>query len=108
MKSYSKQNEEQTWRELSSVALARLVPLATFNYTVTAFSSRLLFSGLQVFTADLAEHPQNGWSLRGRVAALQMQGRTEEALRVEQTELKKAWQYADLELSSSCLKFSSL
>ena len=62
----------------------------------------------QVFDADLAVHPGNGWALRGRVAALKAQGRSEESRRVERTEFKEAWQHADVQLSGSCPQFSSL
>ena len=49
----------------------------------------------RVYRADLAEHPHNGWALRGLVQALRAQHRTGEAAQV-QRELARAWSRADV------------
>jgi tetratricopeptide (TPR) repeat protein len=53
-----------------------------------------------VYRADLAEYPQNGWSLYGLAEALAAQGKAEEAAAVEE-QLAEAWANADVELSAS-------
>lgn len=49
----------------------------------------------EVFRADLARFPANGWSLYGLAESLRRQGRRAEALRV-QTQFRAAWADADL------------
>lgn len=49
----------------------------------------------EVFRADLARFPANGWSLHGLAESLWRQGRRAEALRV-QTQFRAAWADADL------------
>jgi tetratricopeptide (TPR) repeat protein len=49
----------------------------------------------QVYRADLAEHPHNGWALRGLVQALRAQHRARDADQV-QRELDRAWSRADI------------
>jgi tetratricopeptide (TPR) repeat protein len=48
-----------------------------------------------VFRADLAEYPQNGWTLYGLAESLRAQGNAEEAASVAQ-QFEEAWQHADI------------
>jgi hypothetical protein len=54
----------------------------------------------QVYKAELAKHPHNGWSLFGLEKALTAQGKTAEAATVK-TELDTRWVRADAWLPSS-------
>jgi hypothetical protein len=54
-----------------------------------------------VYRADLARHPNNGWSLLGLRNALEAQGRSAEAVEVA-AQLAKAWRRADVQPSTSC------
>lgn len=54
-----------------------------------------------VYRADLKRNPDNGWSLHDLARSLRMQGKTDEARRVE-AEFATAWKDADVTLSSSC------
>lgn len=56
----------------------------------------------KVYREDLRWYPENGWSLRGLSASLRGQKRSEEADAVEER-FRRAWRYADVEISSSCL-----
>ena len=55
-----------------------------------------------VYRDDLKKLPGNGWSLFGLARSLRLQGRATEAAVVE-SEFRKVWVKADLELKSSCL-----
>jgi tetratricopeptide (TPR) repeat protein len=72
-----------------------------------ALGAALLKSGRAVeaeavYRADLAKHPENGWSLFGLARALDRQGKSAEADAV-QARFEAAWADADLRLNSSCL-----
>jgi tetratricopeptide (TPR) repeat protein len=54
------------------------------------------------YRADLARHPENGWSLWGLARALGEQGEGDEAREVEER-FERAWSLAELELATSCL-----
>lgn len=54
-----------------------------------------------VYRADLAMHPDNGWSLHGLAESLHRQGRSPEAVATERA-LAQAWARADVELQGSC------
>lgn len=54
----------------------------------------------RAYRADLAEYPNNGWSLFGLAQALRAQGRDAEAAQIEQ-QLAEAWSAADTRLTSS-------
>jgi tetratricopeptide (TPR) repeat protein len=54
-----------------------------------------------VFREDLARLPENGWSLYGLARSLKMQGKPEDAAAVS-ARFEKAWQRADIKLTSSC------
>ena len=56
----------------------------------------------QVYRADLARLPGNGWSLYGLSRALQAQGKTEEA-NATMTAFRQVWSHADMQINSSCL-----
>ncbi|MEN8790257.1 MAG: tetratricopeptide repeat protein [Flavobacteriaceae bacterium] len=56
----------------------------------------------KVYREDLEFIRQNGWSLMGLYHSLQNQGRTEEAIKVR-AEFDKAWEHADIEISTSVL-----
>ncbi|MEE8468585.1 MAG: tetratricopeptide repeat protein, partial [Planctomycetota bacterium] len=55
----------------------------------------------RVYREDLAEFPDNGWSLYGLSRALHSQGRTAEARQFEQ-EYELAWSKADEPITTSC------
>jgi tetratricopeptide (TPR) repeat protein len=55
----------------------------------------------QVYLADLARHPHNGWSLHGLAESLEAQGKTTEAA-VARDRFNTAWRHADTQLTSSC------
>jgi tetratricopeptide (TPR) repeat protein len=55
----------------------------------------------EVYRADLARHPGNGWSLLGLRNALQAQGEDSEADAVGE-QLAKAWARADVAPTASC------
>lgn len=54
----------------------------------------------QVYRADLASYPDNGWSLYGLARSLRAQRRLREANAVE-TRFRKVWAKADIELTAS-------
>ena len=56
----------------------------------------------QVYRADLAKLPDNGWSLFGLAQALQVQGKTDEAAKY-QAKFEKVWAKSDIKIKSSCL-----
>lgn len=53
-----------------------------------------------VYRKDLEQYRANGWSLFGLTKALEAQGKSDEAAEV-QAQFEEAWQYADVELTSS-------
>jgi tetratricopeptide (TPR) repeat protein len=55
----------------------------------------------EVYRADLAKLPDNGWALYGLAQSLKMQGKLAEAIEVQER-FEKAWADADVEISSSC------
>jgi tetratricopeptide (TPR) repeat protein len=56
----------------------------------------------KVYREDLAQLPENGWSLYGLAESLRQQGKKEEAAPIE-ARFQKIWAKADLPLHSSCL-----
>jgi tetratricopeptide (TPR) repeat protein len=54
----------------------------------------------RAFRADLAQYPDNGWSLYGLAKSLRAQNKLPEAEAVE-AQFKAAWQFADVDLSVS-------
>lgn len=54
-----------------------------------------------VYREDLAQHAKNGWSLHGLAECLRIQGKQEEAERVEAL-FREAWADADTEITASC------
>jgi tetratricopeptide (TPR) repeat protein len=54
-----------------------------------------------IYREDLARYPENGWSLYGLARSLRLQGKSEDASAVS-ARFQKAWQHADVKLSSSC------
>ncbi|RIK69220.1 MAG: hypothetical protein DCC65_00275 [Planctomycetota bacterium] len=56
----------------------------------------------QVYREDLANWPENAWSLFGLAKALRAQGKSAEADQVERR-FKAAWARADVQIGSSCL-----
>lgn len=56
----------------------------------------------QVYRADLARLPGNGWSLFGLMESLEMQQQGTEA-QVVRAQFNKVWTKADVSISSSCL-----
>ena len=55
----------------------------------------------RVYREDLAQYPENGWSLFGLARALRMQKKDAEAAAVE-ARFEKAWAKADVKLSATC------
>ncbi|MES2733247.1 MAG: hypothetical protein V4714_15980 [Bacteroidota bacterium] len=62
--------------------------------------SKLPAEAEAVYLEDLKVHRENGWSLFGLQQSLHMQGKKEEASKVEQR-FKKAWVNADVKLTAS-------
>jgi tetratricopeptide (TPR) repeat protein len=56
----------------------------------------------QVYRADLAKLPDNGWSLFGLSESLRVQGKADEAA-TYQAKFEKVWAKADIKIKSSCL-----
>jgi hypothetical protein len=56
----------------------------------------------QVYRADLAKLPDNGWSLFGLAQALRAQNKTDEAA-TYQAKFEKVWAKADIKIKSSCM-----
>ena len=55
-----------------------------------------------VYREDLRRHPENGWALFGLSQSLRKQKKNAEAELIA-AHFKKAWQYADIKLTTSCL-----
>ncbi|RCS55036.1 MULTISPECIES: tetratricopeptide repeat protein [Pirellulaceae] len=55
-----------------------------------------------VLQSDLRIHPHNGWALYDLARSLQMQGKLDEAAKV-QAEFEVAWKDADVKMSSACM-----
>lgn len=55
----------------------------------------------QVYRADLARWPENGWSLYGLTTCLEKRGAAE--AKATRARFEKAWERADTELGSTCL-----
>jgi tetratricopeptide (TPR) repeat protein len=55
-----------------------------------------------VYREDLRRWPDNGWSLFGLAASLDMQGKKAEAATVR-TKFDETWKHADVKIPSSCL-----
>lgn len=53
-----------------------------------------------VYEKDLQQYPHNGWSTFGLIAALEAQGKTEEAA-THREHFKAVWQFADVQLNTS-------
>ncbi len=53
-----------------------------------------------VYEKDLQQYPHNGWSTFGLIAALEAQGRTDEAA-IRREHFKAMWQFADVQLNTS-------
>lgn len=61
---------------------------------------------LQVYRADLAVYPDNGWSLHGLSEALHRQKKFEE-VKLYKPKHEAVWKFADSQIDSSCPQFSS-
>ena len=55
----------------------------------------------EVYRADLARHPGNGWSLLGLRESLEAQGKNADAAEAD-AQLAKAWKRADVKPEASC------
>ena len=55
-----------------------------------------------VYREDLRRWPDNGWSLFGLAASLEMQGKKAEAAAVR-AKFDEIWKHADVKIPSSCL-----
>lgn len=53
-----------------------------------------------VYEKDLQQYPHNGWSTFGLIAALEAQGKTDEAA-THREHFKAMWQFADVQLNTS-------
>ncbi len=58
-----------------------------------------------VYEKDLQQYPHNGWSTSGLIAALEAQGKTEEAA-MHREHFKAMWQFADVALTGSQISAS--
>lgn len=54
-----------------------------------------------VYRADLARHPNNGWSLHGLAESLRVRGAESEALAIA-ADFERAWAGADVAIEASC------
>ncbi len=54
-----------------------------------------------VYRADLAIHPDNGWALYGLAECLRMTGKADEAAQVD-SRFKTAWSRSDITIKASC------
>ena len=61
---------------------------------------------VQVYRADLAVYPDNGWSLHGLSEALHRQKKFAE-VEFFKPKHEAVWKYADAQIDSSCPQFSS-
>jgi tetratricopeptide (TPR) repeat protein len=57
----------------------------------------------QVYRADLAKLPENGWSLYGLADSLRQQKKSEEEAAAVNTKFTKTWAKADTKIATSCL-----
>jgi len=55
----------------------------------------------KVYREDLERFPENGWSLFGLGRALRLQGKDDEAAKVE-ARFEKAWSRSDVKIGSTC------
>lgn len=53
-----------------------------------------------IYESDLQQYPHNGWSTAGLIAALEAQGKSEEAA-THREHFKAMWQFADVDLNGS-------
>ena len=65
-----------------------------------------LTEAAQVYEEDLAEHPANGWSLKGLIMAKQQQDAADPSLDKLQAVFDATWAHADEPLDTSCPCFS--
>ncbi len=56
---------------------------------------------IEVYHADLARLPENGWSLYGLASSLEKQGKHADAAKIR-TRFRRVWSDADVKISSSC------
>ncbi|MEP0923941.1 hypothetical protein NDA02_19360 [Leptolyngbya sp. ST-U4] len=54
----------------------------------------------QAYLENVAEYPENGWSLYGLAQSLRAEGKTQEAQQV-QTQFEQAWRDADASITTS-------
>jgi len=57
----------------------------------------------QVYRADLARLPDNGWSLFGLAESLQVQKKNDDEAAATKAKFEKIWAKADVKITSSCL-----
>jgi tetratricopeptide (TPR) repeat protein len=57
----------------------------------------------QVYRADLARLPDNGWSLVGLAESLQVQKKNDDEAAATKAQFEKIWAKADVKITSSCL-----
>ncbi len=55
----------------------------------------------QVYRADLARHPGNGWALKGLAECMAKSGNKEEAAKLEE-QFRAAWKLSDTPIKASC------
>jgi len=85
--------------------LAYMEPPTWYHPVRHSLGKALLAAGRAVeaeraFRDDLRRFPENGWALRGLAQALEAQGRTAEARRVDER-FATAWRLADVRITSS-------
>jgi tetratricopeptide (TPR) repeat protein len=67
----------------------------------TLLAERQFADAEKVYREDLDRLPNNGWSLFGLARSVQMQGKPQEAQRINAS-FEAAWRDADVKISSSC------
>ena len=72
------------------------------NLGATLLNAQKFEEAEKIYKEDLSNLRQNGWSLMGLHQSLKAQGKDTEAAEILE-EYKKAWQHADIEITSSVL-----
>ncbi len=108
---YRRGREEEAFRELGEAVRIQdtltydeppdwMMP-ARHSLGAALLQSKRFVDAEEVFRADLARNPENGWSLFGLHHALEQLGRMDEARDLE-ARFKDAWAHADVKLHSPC------
>jgi tetratricopeptide (TPR) repeat protein len=70
------------------------------NLGAVLLEARQYKEAIQVYNQDLKNYPENGWALRGLMTAYEKIDYQKKYIETKDR-FKKAWKYADIEISSS-------